>query len=247
MCCVLGFYRYAFSIMCLLVFNQIKGLYPFKDFLNSFKRDREIIASHWELDNDLIILNRCCLFLYGVAFLFLLIFCCLLKVGNKIYLEFYIEYIILFGLSAFFIGLSISFFGELHIILYRNRPTESKLVNCGLACLKYVAIITGISTPVIDMVSNTPLIQPSYMTNYYQTHSPFGRGYGYSSSHQMIHDDVLKTFSKYNNEDLVNSETKFYFSEKEKMFVFKHKDQIRSELPAIECNLLGLKKGRFLY
>ena len=243
--------RFILSLLIFRIGHYIKNTEYGKSRLLTFNKDRETIEGHWTKDKDLIYLTRVSRGFYLLGFLNIYYFLFIvysLKLDPLEALEKApenVSYFLWLGLLSILIGLFLTFLGETHIIFFRNTPVKEQLLQQCVNCLRYGAVLIGVSTPILEVASNTPLVHPNVVTNTYQTTVPWGRGYKYNTSFQMIQHQALKDFSKYDLKELIDPTTNCYSSEKERIFVKKHAIAIKEELPAAQCNALGLKKGRF--
>ena len=225
--------------------SYLKEIPLIKTFLIHFKEDRDTIKYHWDNDENLIFWNRVALLMFFLSF------CCVAYVILKMYQVediFNIEPIgptvLYFFFSFFFFGLLIKFFGEIYIIFYRNKPIRQKIISCGIGCFKIVAYSSVVSIPIIEVASNTPLITPNPMINWYQVYTPTGRGYYYSSNIDMVRDQILKRLSFYDSNLLISNNK--YSVLLESAFIESNKKRICKELSMAECQTLGFKKGWIL-
>jgi hypothetical protein len=234
-------HRLVISLCLGLLVIRIKKIPLIENRLQVYLRDRLTIESHWSTDWDLRILNHLirllfCLFLFSFLYLVFLIPIEDLINGNYLEQNFYISYV---SLTSLFLVMLFSLLGDLHIIFRRNRVVESKTLQCGIACAKFLAVFI----PSVEIASHTPAVGPNPVVNFYQMHSPTGRGYVYESSSQMIHHDVLKATSVYDQSLLIDTSTNKYSSTQERTFITKNQVILAKELSTFECHAVGLSKG----
>lgn len=241
-------YKLIISLIFFRIFHFLKNTKYGKAKISIFKNDREIIDNHWSNDRDLIYLTYFCrgLYLLGV-----------LNVGYSIIsisrIDIYSSlnsvsenaaFFLFFGYFLISTGILLTGLAEFHIIFFRNTPVKEQIIQGCFNCLKISVAIGGFAAPILEVASNTPAIRPNSVTNAYQNIVPWGRHYSYETGFQMVQHDALKGFSGYDKTKLIDSNTNYYSSSMERVFIEQNKEAIRKELPAAQCNILGLKKGR---
>ena len=254
----IGIYQYIISILFFRVFFYLKTFPYIQDKLKIFKEDQLTIADHWKKDKDLIIITYICRFLYLIGISILCYFLSyirsleteflkvLLSGGKNIeelLLPWHMEILLFVGCSLILCGLLLTFIAETHIIFYRNTPVKAKILHGYINCAKTMAVIAGVGIPIVDGVSNSFVVQPNLLTNTYQKSVPWGRGYGYESTFDMIIDDSLKSSSIYDKAEFIDVNTKNFSIKKANVFVENNKEYLTKELSVPSCLTLGLKKG----
>lgn len=236
-------HRFGISICLFLLSLRLKQI-PFIDnFLQIYLRDRLTIDSHWRNDYDLKFLNniiKLLFFIFLLSFVYIAFFIPVedLMDGSSLGKSFYIGHL---GLGSLFLMMFFSLVGDLHIIFRRNRVVESKAIQCGIACVKFLAVFI----PSVEVASHSLAVGPNPIVNFYQTYSPTGRGFAYDSTCQMIHHDILKGSSVYDKTLLIDKTTKRYSSFMEGLFVEENRSILSKELSTFECHAVGISKGRF--
>jgi hypothetical protein len=77
---------------------------------------------------------------------------------------------------------------SLYIIIYKNHPVIETAANICAKCFKGLVPLGA-----FHMSCNVPIIKPNEVSNFYQTYSPLGQGYGVWSSCQNMQIDYIKT------------------------------------------------------
>ena len=98
----------------------------------------------------------------------------------------------------------------------------------------------------VDTASNCAAVAPTKVGNWYQINTFNGRGYGYETHRQMLMDNSLKLSSSYNSADMVDPKTNLMDQKKVEAFVKVNYQGLKKDLPLVDCQNLGITKGRFV-
>jgi hypothetical protein len=89
-----------------------------------------------------------------------------------------------------------------YIILYKNKPITETVATMTFQIITKAASAMG----ALHMAAHVPMIEPNVVTNNYHKYSPIGRGYGASSTGQLLQIDYLKTLlgSKFDYKQIID-------------------------------------------
>ncbi len=263
---IIGIYSFLFdtyNIMILFVVlkfkDYISNIPVIQKQLDLILKDQETISNHWKNDFDLIWVRRISYFLITVGLSGMvykkLIF--IQKIPNvllnpSLHLQSSIFEMDGVYLYLFFIllGLLMDFFGEVHIIYFRNFPVDGKVISTCVKCGK-IAVAGAVAVNIASVpMSYVPGLEPTIVGNKYQ--QTFGRGYGFNTGRDHLHHFSFENMgSVKSGEHPMNSfvDHKGMYSV-EKANTFLHKPSYlawaKKNLSLGDCQNLGITKGTIL-
>jgi hypothetical protein len=242
-CLALGLYwRLGILGVMLVIFGVRRWAQsiPFvKKQVEDYTAANKVMCWHWEHDYDLVWLRR------------FIVFCYVAAVGHVVWLVGYlnggvslplcgesvvtaawwVHYLLTTPCYLYLMGLFLTGGANFHIVLYRNPVVPNGAKVAVIKALGQVGTGGLVLLGFVDATSRTPLIEPTRVGNWYQIHSPNGRGWGYDTrmTHQRV--DVLINYSKFKPEWCINPKT----GNMDKAFVSSYIDHnlkgLHDELP----------------
>jgi hypothetical protein len=246
----------SFVFLVIMLLEYVKSLPFVQEKLQSLSQDEKNIQEHWVQDKDLIIVTWVTRCLYGlgvICYFSIFAFLQTLPMGTMFSSDAnetvapIINNLLTLGHVCVFIATILNIGFGLHIVNYRNTPTQNFLLKSCEICVKFGAAGLGVATFGAAGVSLLPGSDPTPIGNAVQKYMPgIGRGYAYESGQQHIQDGFLKLVPGYRSQDMIG-ENLTLSQQKIKAFVSNNEPLIRKELSTIGCQAVGLTKSRWMF